>query len=253
MPNKKLKVIDNLLSRTKIYLIIIAVLLVILCIYVQKLIFPSIILYALILFYSYQVNKKRKSEISDHIHELIGDVDSAAKNTLINSPFPLVIIETDGNIIWRSTKFVDEFIDVDINGALDEITREVKQEIINFNGKMQNIMKQIKIGKKTYKVLGEYVKSKKGKNDEYMMTLYFIDNTENIDLYTKYINSQTCIGIIMIDNYEEIMQRIGTEERPQIIASLEKTIYDWANLANGLIIKTERDTFIYVFEKRFLE
>ena len=253
MPNKKVKVIDNLLSRTKIYLIIIAVLLVILCIYAPKLIFPAIILYALILFYTYQVNKKRKSEISDHIHELIGDVDSTAKNTLINSPFPLVILETDGNIIWRSAKFVEEFANTDINSALDEITREVKQEILNFNGKKQNIMKQIKIGKKTYKILGEYVKSKKGKNDEYMMTLYFIDNTENIDLYTKYINTQTCIGIIMIDNYEEIMQRIGTEEKPQIIASLEKTIYEWASLANGLIIKTERDTFIYVFEKRHLE
>ena len=252
MPNNNRKVIDNLLSRTKIYLIIIAILLVIICIYEQKLIFPAIFLYALILFYTYQVNKKRKAEISDHIHELIGDVDSAAKNSLINSPFPLVILETDGNIIWKSSKFVDEFIDVDINGALDEITREVKQEVINFNGKKQTIMKQIKIGKKTYKVLGEYVKSKKGKKDEYMMTLYFIDNTENIDLYTKFINSQTCIGIIMIDNYEEIMQRIDTENKPQIIASLEKTIYDWASLTNGLIIKTERDTFIYVFEKRYL-
>ncbi len=253
MPNKKTKVIDNLLSRTKIYLIIIAILLVVICIYDQKLILPGIALYLIIIFYSYQVNKKRKAEISDHIHELMGDVDSAAKNTLINSPFPLVIMETDGNIIWRSSKFVDEFASAEINTSLDEITREVKQEIINFNGKKQSIMKQVKIGKKTYKVLGEYVKSKKGKNDEYMMTLYFIDNTENIELYTKYINSQTCIGIIVIDNYEEIMQRITAEERPQIIASLEKTIYNWAALANGLIIKTERDTFVYVFEKRYLE
>ncbi len=85
------------------------------------------------------------------------------------------------------------------------------------------------------------------------MTLYFIDNTENIELYTRFINSQTCIGIIMIDNYEETMQRISTEERPQVIASLEKSIYDWASLTNGLIIKTDRDTFVYVFEKRYLE
>ena len=253
MPNKNRKAIDNFLSRTKIYLIIIAILLIVICAYAPNLIIPAIVIYLLIILYSYQVNKKRKAEISDHIHELIGDVDSAAKNTLINSPFPLVILETDGNIIWKSSKFVDEFISTDINNYLDEIIKEVKQEIINFNGKRQSIMKQIKIGKKTYKVLGEYVKSKKGKKDEYMMTLYFMDNTENVELYNKYINSQTCVGIIMIDNYEEIMQRIGTEERPQVIANLEKTIYDWANLANGLIIKTERDTFIYVFERRYLE
>lgn len=253
MPSKNRKVIDNLMSRTKIYLIIIAVLLAIICFYDTRLIIPAIITFFLIVLYSYQVNKKRKAEISDHIHELIGDVDSTAKSTLINSPFPLIIMETDGNVIWRSAKFANEFIDVDITTYLDEISKEVKQEISNSNEKRQNIMKQIKIGKKTYKVLGEYVSSKKGKNDEYMMTLYFIDNTENIDLYTKYINSQTCIGIIMVDNYEETMQRLSTEERPQVIANLEKTIYDWASLTNGLIIKTDRDTFVYVFEKRYLE
>lgn len=253
MPNKNRKVIDNLLSRTKIYLIIIAILLVVICVYEPNLIIPAIVMFLLILFYSYQVNKKRKAEISNHIHELVGDVDSAAKNTLINSPFPLVILETDGNIIWKSSKFVDEFIETDINSYLDEIIKEVKQEINNFNGKRQSIMKQIKIGKKTYKILGEYVKSKKGKQDEYMMTLYFIDNTENVELYNKYVNSQTCIGIIMVDNYEEAMQRIDTESRPQVIANLEKTLYDWASLTDGLIIKTERDTFIYVFERRYLE
>ena len=253
MPNRNRKVIDNVLSRTKIYLLIIAILLVLLCVYDQRLIIPAIIVFLLIFLYSYLVNKKRKAEISDHIHELIGDVDSAAKNTLINSPFPLVIMETDGNIIWKSSKFVDEFIDTDITSCLDEIIKEVKQEIINFNGKRQNILKQVKIGKRIYKVLGEYVKSQKGKKDEYMMTLYFIDNTENTELYNKYINSQTCIGLIVVDNYEEAMQRLSTEERPQVLATLEKTIYDWANLANGLIIKTERDTFVYVFDKKYLE
>ena len=253
MSNQNRKVIENLMSRTKIYMIIIAILLIVICIYEIRLIIPAIVMFFAILLYSYQIDKKRKAEISKHIHELIGDVDSAAKNTLINSPFPLVILETDGNIIWKSSKFVDEFMEIDINVYLDEIIKEVEQEIGHSNGKRQSIMKQIKIGKKIYKILGEYVKSKKGKKDEYMMTLYFIDNTENIDLYTKYMNSQTCIGIIMVDNYEEIIQRISAEEKPQMIAKLEKAIYDWANLTGGLIIKTERDTFIYVFEKRYLE
>ena len=253
MPNQNRKVIENLMSRTKIYIVIIAILLIVLCAYEPKFIVFSIIIFLAIIMYSYQVDKKRKAEISNHIHELIGDVNSAAKNTLINSPFPLVILETDGNIIWKSSKFVDEFNSTDINSYLDEIVKEVKQEIVHSNEEKRSIMKQIKIGKKTYKVLGEYVKSKKGKNNEYMMTLYFIDNTENIELYSKYISSQTCVGIIMVDNYEEIIQRISAEARPQMIASLEKTIYDWAKLTGGLITKTERDTFVYVFERGYLE
>lgn len=250
MPNKNRKVIENIISKTKIYIVIIAVLMIALAIYDIKTIIPSFIMFIIILWYSIIVDKKRKAEISKHIHELIVDVDSTAKSTLINSPFPLVIMETDGNIIWKSSKFVDEFYEIDINNYLDEIIKEVKQEIENSEKtKGRQILKHMKIGKRTYKILGQYVNSKK---DTYMMTLYFIDNTEMIELLNKYNNSQTCIGIVMVDNYEETMQRIPAEERPQAVATLEKTLYDWAGLTGGLMVKAERDTFVYIFDQEYL-
>ena len=113
--NTNRKVFDKLVSKTKIYLVIIAILLIILCIYEIKFITPSILVYVLILMYAYWTNNKRKLELSEHIKDLTLTVDSAAKSTLINSPFPLVIIETDGNIIWKSSKFIHEFANIDIN------------------------------------------------------------------------------------------------------------------------------------------
>lgn len=250
MPNRNRKVIENIISKTKIYIVIIAILMIALAIYDMRTIIPSMIILGIIIWYSIVVDKKRKAEISKHIHELIVDVDSTAKSTLINSPFPLVIMETDGNIIWKSSKFVDEFYEIDINTYLDEIIKEVKQEIENSEKtKGRQILKHMKIGKRTYKILGQYVASKK---DIYMMTLYFIDNTEMIDLLNKYNNCQTCIGIVMVDNYEETMQRIPSEERPQAVATLEKTIYDWAGLTGGLMVKAERDTFVYIFDQEYL-
>ena len=62
-------------------------------------IIPSIVIYILILGYSYLANNKRKSEISEQLQDLTLTVDSAAKSSLINAPFPLVILETDGNIV----------------------------------------------------------------------------------------------------------------------------------------------------------
>ena len=250
MPNRNRKIIENIISKTKVYIVIIAILMIALSIYDTRAIIPCIIVFSAVLAYTIIVDRKRKAEISKHIHELIGDVDSTAKSTLINSPFSLVILETDGNIVWKSSKFVNEFNEIDINNYLDEIIKEVKQEIENSpktNGRQ--ILKHMKIGKRTYKILGQYVASKK---DTYMMTLYFIDNTEKVDLITKYNNSQTCIGIVMVDNYEETMQRISTEERPQAIATLEKAIYDWASLTGGLMVKAERDTFVYIFEQEYL-
>ena len=121
--------------------------------------------------------------------------------------------------------------------------------------KDRTIQKEEIIEDKNYKIIGEYVKSKQNSKSgqEYMVLLYFIDNTEYVKTVKKYNDSQTCIGIIMIDNYEEMFQRISNEERPEIVAKIEKNIYDWAMESNGVVIKSERDTFVYIFEQRYLE
>ena len=133
--NNNIKIFDGLVSKTKAYLVIIAILLIILCFYEYKLILPSIFIYFLILIYTYWTNKKRKAELSEHIKELTINVDKVSKRTLINSPFPLIIVETDGNVIWKSTKFVEEFANVDINNYLTSIIKEIKLEIENSDKK----------------------------------------------------------------------------------------------------------------------
>lgn len=40
----------------------------------------------------------------------------------------------------------------------------------------------------------------------------FLDETKTLELEKKYHNSQICVGIIMIDNFEEVNQRINDEE-----------------------------------------
>ena len=261
MPNNNRKIFNKLVSRTKIYLVIIAILLFILCFYEINFITPAILIYVLILMYAYWTNNKRKAELSEHIKDLTLTVDSAAKSTLINSPFSLVIIETDGNIIWKSSKFIKEFANIDINNYLNNIVKEIKLEIENSSEENKKeleelIRKQIKIGEKTYKVLGEYVKSKekdKKKENEYMTTLYFIDETKNIELEEKYNDSKLCVGIIMIDNYDEVMQRVADEDKPVLMAQIERNLYDWATEFEGLIIKSERDTFVVVLEQKYIE
>ena len=246
--NKKL--FNGIVSRTKIYLVIILILLVLISIYDVRLILPSLLIYALIIWYTMWSNKKRKSELSNHIKDLTFSADKATTNTLINSPFPLIIAETNGNIIWRSNTFVQEFINTNINSELLEILKEIKLEIENNEEKEDNsINKTIEIANKTYEVTGKYTSSK----DEYMVTLYFINNTELIELKEKYKDSTTYIGIFMIDNYEEIMQRVDDQEKPQIIAEIEKHIYNWVSKFSGLAIKSDRDTFVCIFEKKYIQ
>ena len=251
------KVFDVLMSKTKIYLAIIFILLVIVSIENKAMIIPSIIIYAGIVIYSYYANNKRKSEISETLQDLTLTVDTAAKTSLISSPFPLIILQTDGNIIWRSSKFNSEFANIDINKYIDDLTIDIKSEIKNRQDTSnKDILRKIEIGNKTYQIKGRYVdtkrKDKKNKK-EYMIILYFIDDTENIKLQKEYKDSKSCVGVLVIDNYEETIQQLESEERPQVVAQIDKCIYDWTNLTNGILIKQDRDRYIYFFEQRYLE
>ena len=257
MQTSNKKIFDNLVSRTKIYLVIILILLLIMCWQNHSFILPALIIYALIIGYTYFANNKRKSEISETLQDLTLTVDTAAKTSLINSPFPLIILETDGNVVWKSVKFASEFEDVDMNTLIDDLVLELKEEIKNKKGKSdKSISKKVKVSNRIYKLVGKFVKSKReGKNEkqEYMAILYFIDETENIKLKNEYNDSKSCVGIIMIDNYEENMQMLEGEEKVQYIAEIDKYIYEWTNETNGILIKPERDKYIYIFEQRYLE
>lgn len=255
--NNSRKVFDSLVSRTKIYLVIILILFILISVFRPILIIPSIILYISILCYTYFANNKRKSEISEQLQDLTLTVDSAAKSSLINSPFPLVILETNGNVVWKSSKFVTEFADIDMNNYINDLIIDIKDEIEKSdNKKRKSVIRQIQIGKKTYTVQGEFAKSKKyerKKSPEYMMILYFIDETEKVKLKQENEDKKICVGIIMIDNYEEVTQRVDAEQKTQLMAKVESTIYDWVNETNGILVKTDRDTYVYVFEQKNLE
>ena len=254
--NNNKKFLDNLVSRTKIYLIIILLLLIAISIQNTKFIIPSIFIFVLVSAYTYFANNKRKSEISETLQDLTLTVDSAAKTSLINSPFPLIIMETDGNVVWKSSKFVSEFANIDMNSLINDLMFELKAEIGNKEQqKDTNILKTVNINKKTYKMMGKFVKSKKyNKNQkEYMAILYFINETEKIKLQKEYNDSKSCVGIIMIDNYEENMQMLESEEKAQYVAEIDKNIYEWTNDTNGVLIKSDRDRYIYIFEQRYLE
>ena len=181
-------------------------------------------------------------------------IDGTAKKSLINSPFPLIIMETTGNIIWKSSKFVYEFANIDINNYLIDILEEIKQDIESEQDKKQRtISKNVQIGNKIYNVLGEYIRSKENEKSECITILYFLDITQSIKDKKKFEDSKTCIGILMVDNYEEIIQRIEVENRPQVIAEIEKAIYDWAATTGGVVVKNDRNTFVYVFEYKYLK
>jgi len=254
MPSTNGKILDKLTSKNIIYILIIGFLCISLCLYNLRWVIPSIVIFAMTIAYTLWESSKKKTEIENHIQDITSDVETASKGNLVNTPIPLVLVETNGNIIWRSKKFVTEFENIDIETYLNSIVKEIKLDIEKNEANIE-INKQFNIDKQVYKIRGSIVKTKrrdKRRQKEYVLSLYFINETKYNELFDAYNNSRPCIGIAIIDNYEDIIQRILPERKIELLAKIEREIIDWVTKTGGLIIKTERDSFIYVFEQQYL-
>jgi c-di-AMP phosphodiesterase-like protein len=254
MPNKQGKFLDNFIGKNILYIVLIGFLSIILCVYNLRWIIPSVVIFSFVIAYSIWTSSRKETEIENHIQNVTSSVDTASKGNLVNTPIPLVLIETNGNIIWRSKKFVEEFQNADINTQLNPLVKEIKLDIEKNNDSIE-INKAFNIDKKFYRIRGSVIKSKRRDRrvrKEYVLSLYFIDETKYNELFDSFNNSRVCIGVAMIDNYEEIVQRVLPEQKIELLAKIEKAIIDWVTQTGGLIIKTERDSFICVFEQQYL-
>ena len=129
MPKKSQEILDKINLKFNVYLLVIVLLCILICMYDKRFIAPSIVLCILLLGYAIWSNDKRKLEIVNHIQEVTTDMNVANRNNLINSPIPLLLIETDGNIIWKSKSFIHIFKEVDVATSLNPILKEIKLNI----------------------------------------------------------------------------------------------------------------------------
>lgn len=254
MSNSNNKLLDKLTGKNIVYILVIAALAIALCVYDLRWIIPAIFLFCFIIVYTIWSTSKKKTEIENHIENINSDISSASRGNLVNTPIPLVLVQTDGNIVWRSKAFVKEFQNIDIATYLTSIVKEIKLEIEKKDENI-DIVKQFNIEKKVYKIRGRIVKTKrrdKKKQREYVLSLYFVDETKYNELFDEYNNSKNCIGVAMIDNYDEIIQRVLPEKKIELMAKIEKEIIEWITRTGGLMIKNENDYFICVFDQKYL-
>jgi c-di-AMP phosphodiesterase-like protein len=166
---------------------------------------------------------------------------------------PLVVVELDGTIIWYNPPFRDIFdgehlLEKTIHSFINELDPK------NFIDGQANVSKEIVINDRYYNVLCNFVKiGKKSEKNSFILMLYLIDITEFTEVKKKYIDERIGVGLIVIDNYDDLMQSIEDASRPQLWAEVDKKITQWMGYTGGIIKKFERDKYLYVFEYKYLK
>lgn len=251
MDNKKFSGI--FIPRATMYLWIIFILVTIIAVLDWRVAISGYLLLAFLVYHYFRSNYKRQKEITRYIENLNFNIDSATKDTLLNFPMPLVVIELDGTIIWYNSSFRKIFDGEHLlEKALSTFVEDLHPgELVS---ETSNISKQVEINNRHYLVLGNFIKIQDRPDTEnYIMLLYFIDNTELIEVKKRYAEEKNVAGIIVIDNYDELMQSMEDSARPQMLAEIEKKVVHWMGFTGGILKKFERDKYLFVFEWKYLK
>ncbi|MFR3923137.1 MAG: hypothetical protein ACLTYN_15495 [Dysosmobacter welbionis] len=82
-----------------------------------------------------------------------------------------------------------------------------------------------------------------------MATTYWVDTTEADDLRERYTATRPVLAILMVDNYEDLMKACADTQRSAVLAQIDEKLNNWAACADGLLLKTERDHYLFIFEE----
>ncbi|MCL2034988.1 MAG: DHH family phosphoesterase [Oscillospiraceae bacterium] len=92
--------------------------------------------------------------------------------------------------------------------------------------------------------------SRSKKAGENIAVIYLIDDTA-LKLYSnEYHQTKPSVAIIMVDNYDEMIQDLKEGERAQIISAIEEEVERYINQNDGFVIRVGRDRFFSVIEER---
>lgn len=81
---------------------------------------------------------------------------------------------------------------------------------------------------------------------------FLVDDTTLKKYMFEYKESRPSVGIVVIDNYQEIMQDAKESEKAQTIGQLETIIENYMAEGNCLLRRLDRDRFLIVAEERQL-
>ena len=178
------------------------------------------------------------------IAKLNESVGVAENEIMYYSETPAVIVDEEYVVLWCNREFSSQLIDdheifgTDIARALDLDIKELFTDRITkteYNGKL-------------YKVSSIPVE----KNDTKLIYISFTDISEFAELFSKYKRTRPSVILLVIDNYEDVLQNFKESEKAQVAALTETLLEEFMSRTTGVLRKLSHDKFIAVIEEQHL-
>ncbi|MCI8553075.1 MAG: DHH family phosphoesterase [Lawsonibacter sp.] len=202
--------------------------------------------------YSREDARRRRREINKYLDSYAGNVDSATKDTMINSPLPMVLFRPESDdIIWTNDRFLrlteerEHLYDSKLSALIPDFDTRWLME-----GKNQ-CPGEVSYGGRRFQVYGHLVRSG-GRSGGFLATTYWVDVTELVQVRDQYQASRPVAAVLLIDNYEDLLKNVSENERSIIMADIDGRIENWVAETGGILRRYQRERYLFVFEERHL-
>ena len=209
----------------------------------------------LLYFYFRQSNQKRRQGVLQYIDSVTGSVDTASKSTLINSPLPTLVVRPDtGEIIWSNESFLQ------LAGVREHLFEmRLSEAVPDFqvqwllSGKQES-PERVELNNHRFRVYGSLVRSRNRTGVQSLVaTTYWVETTEADHLREVYEASRPVAAILMLDNYEDLMKACEDTQRSAVLAQIDEKLQTWANAGQGILLKTDRNHYLFLFEEQYFQ
>lgn len=209
----------------------------------------------LLYFYFRQSNQKRRQGVLQYIDSVTGSVDTASKSTLINSPLPTLVFRPDtGEIIWSNESFLqmagvrEHLFEMRLSEAVPDF-----QVQWLLSGKQES-PERVELNNHRFRVYGSLVRSRNRTGVQSLVaTTYWVETTEADHLREVYEASRPVAAILMLDNYEDLMKACEDTQRSAVLAQIDEKLQTWANAGQGILLKTDRNHYLFLFEEQYFQ
>ena len=190
---------------------------------------------------------RRKKEVMAYLDHLTSGVDVASRRTLISSPLPIAIFRPDtDDIIWSNERFLH------LTGDPDHLF-ETKLSALVPSFQSQWLLdgdhlspEPVPVGDQLYLVFGNLVCT--GGQDEFLATTYWVDVTEYARVAEQFDATRPVVGILQVDNYEDLNRGLEEGERSVIRTEINNRLAAWVDPAHGMLCRYDRDHYILLVE-----
>lgn len=190
---------------------------------------------------------RRKQEAMDYLDHLASGVDNASRRTMLSSPMPIAIFRPDtDDIIWSNERFLH------LTGDPDHLF-ETKLSALVPAFQCQWLLdgehlspEPVPVGEKLYLVYGNLVCT--GEQDSFLATTYWVDVTQYATVAAKFDATRSVVGILQVDNYEDLSRGLEEGERAVMRSELNNRLSAWLDPSQGLLCRYDRDHYLLLVE-----